>query len=196
MSISFVAVCVKDPVPSKIKTFFFFLDAFSHLYKRVCPSVRPSVGPSVGPSVRPSHTSWISEKWADFEQNSVRNMRLCHLKDNSETSTLADRQNASVVWTLFNLLNLLTDKHIIVYWLVCTLTALPTNVLAYWYTFMMNFLHTAKKRCLWLVWTYCFHMYRVFLLMPFVSFLLRILFLILLPLVSTDALPLPLLCFL
>ena len=66
-------------------------------------SVRPSVRPSVGPSVRPSHTSWISEKWADFEQNSVRNMRLCHLKDNSETSTLADRQNASVVWTLFNL---------------------------------------------------------------------------------------------
>ena len=31
-----------------------FLDAFSHLYKRVCPSVRQSVGPSVGPSVHPS----------------------------------------------------------------------------------------------------------------------------------------------
>ena len=29
-----------------------FLDAFSHLYKRVCPSVRPSVRRSVGPSVR------------------------------------------------------------------------------------------------------------------------------------------------
>ena len=29
-----------------------FLDAFSHLYKRVCPSVRPSVGRSVRPSVR------------------------------------------------------------------------------------------------------------------------------------------------
>ena len=27
-----------------------FLDAPSHLYKRVCPSVRPSVRPSVGPS--------------------------------------------------------------------------------------------------------------------------------------------------
>ena len=26
-----------------------FLDAPSHLYKRVCPSVRPSVGPSVRP---------------------------------------------------------------------------------------------------------------------------------------------------
>ena len=31
-----------------------FLDASSHLYIRVCPSVRPSVGPSVRPSVRPS----------------------------------------------------------------------------------------------------------------------------------------------
>ena len=31
-----------------------FLDASTHLYKRLCPSVRPSVGPSVGPSVRPS----------------------------------------------------------------------------------------------------------------------------------------------
>ena len=31
-----------------------FLDAPSHLYKRVCPSVRPSVRPSVCPSVRPS----------------------------------------------------------------------------------------------------------------------------------------------
>ena len=30
----------------------FFLDAFSHLYKRVCPSVRPSVGRSVRRSVR------------------------------------------------------------------------------------------------------------------------------------------------
>ena len=28
------------------------LDASSHLYKRVCPSIRPSVGPSVRPSVR------------------------------------------------------------------------------------------------------------------------------------------------
>ena len=31
--------------------FSFFLDAPSHLYKRVCPSVGPSVRPSVGPSV-------------------------------------------------------------------------------------------------------------------------------------------------
>ena len=33
-----------------------FLDAFSHLYKRVCPSVRRSVGPSVHPSIRWSVT--------------------------------------------------------------------------------------------------------------------------------------------
>ena len=31
-----------------------FLDASSHLYKRVCPSVRRSVRPSVRRSVRPS----------------------------------------------------------------------------------------------------------------------------------------------
>ena len=33
-----------------------FLDASSHLYKRVCPSVRPSVRQSVGPSVGRSVT--------------------------------------------------------------------------------------------------------------------------------------------
>ena len=32
-------------------TCFLFLDAFSHLYKRVCLSVRRSVRPSVRPSV-------------------------------------------------------------------------------------------------------------------------------------------------
>ena len=35
---------------------FCFLNVFSHLYKRVCPSVSPS------------QTSWISEKWADFSR--------------------------------------------------------------------------------------------------------------------------------
>ena len=43
-----------------------FLDAFSHLYKRVCPSVVPSVGPSVRRSVGLSvgHTRVeIKEKW-------------------------------------------------------------------------------------------------------------------------------------
>ena len=39
-----------------------FLDAFSHLYKRVRPSVGQSVHPSVRPLVRPSHTSWNHAK--------------------------------------------------------------------------------------------------------------------------------------
>ena len=75
-----------------------FLDAFSHLYKRVCPTVRPSVRPSVCRLVR-----------VEFLGNglnlyiSIGNMKLCHLQDNSETSTRADRQNASVVRTLFDL---------------------------------------------------------------------------------------------
>ena len=69
----------------------------------VGPSVRRSVRPSVGPSVGPSHTSWISEKWAEFEQNSIRNKKVCHLEDDSKTSTRAVSQNASVVRTLFDL---------------------------------------------------------------------------------------------
>ena len=44
-----------------------FLDASSHLYKRVCPSVRGSVGPSVRPSVtllfRISENAWIRLLW-------------------------------------------------------------------------------------------------------------------------------------
>ena len=35
-----------------------FLDAFSHLYKRLCPSVHPSFGPSIGRS----HTNWNPAK--------------------------------------------------------------------------------------------------------------------------------------
>ena len=39
-------------------------------------SVRPSVRRSVRRSVGPSHTSWIFEKWAKFEQNSIRNKKV------------------------------------------------------------------------------------------------------------------------
>ena len=49
----------------------YFLDLFSHLYKRLCPSVRRSV--------RPSHKSAISEILdilAKMEQNSIENMKL------------------------------------------------------------------------------------------------------------------------
>ena len=53
-----------------------FLDASSHLYNRVCPSIRPSVRPLVRPSVRPSvRRSRIRKKQGKsifFEQISVR----------------------------------------------------------------------------------------------------------------------------
>ena len=47
-------VCILSFSSLRTRTFDFFLlllDATSHLYKRVCPSVGPSVGPSVRPSV-------------------------------------------------------------------------------------------------------------------------------------------------
>ena len=37
----------------------------------ICPSICPIICPSVSLSVCPSPTTWISEKWAEFEQNSV-----------------------------------------------------------------------------------------------------------------------------
>ena len=40
-----------------------FLDASTHLYKRLCPSVRRSVRRSVRGSVGPSRVSQISRKW-------------------------------------------------------------------------------------------------------------------------------------
>ena len=63
-------------------------NTFSHLYKRMRPSVRPS------------SWSWIWKKaflgW--FWPKNIRNIKLCHQKDDSETSTRSNRQNASVVW--------------------------------------------------------------------------------------------------
>ena len=49
-----MVLCLREPFFSTCFTLVFiscsisFLDAFSHLYKRVCPSVRRSVRPSVG----------------------------------------------------------------------------------------------------------------------------------------------------
>ena len=63
----------------------------------VRPSVRPSIGRSVHPSVRRSHMSWISEKWAEFEQTSIRNKKVCHLKDNSKTCTRAVHQRTHLL---------------------------------------------------------------------------------------------------
>ena len=42
--------------------FFLFLDATTHLYNGLCPSVRPSVRRSVGPSVRMSRVIFEGEK--------------------------------------------------------------------------------------------------------------------------------------
>ena len=69
-------------------------------------SIRHCVRPSVGPSVRRSHTSRFFEKWAEFEQSSIRSKKvgLSHSNDYLNTSTWAVRQNASVVRTLFDLL--------------------------------------------------------------------------------------------
>ena len=60
-----------------------FLDAFSHLYKRVCPSVGPSVRPSVHPSVGPSVTHELKPcKITVFDQiywQYERERILCHV---------------------------------------------------------------------------------------------------------------------
>lgn len=66
------------------------------IYKWVRPLDGPSVHRSVGPSVSLSHT--IFEKFdisTKMEQNSIKNMKICHLHDNSETNTRADRQKES-----------------------------------------------------------------------------------------------------
>ena len=67
----------------------------------VCRSVRLSVRPSVQPSVTDELNFWYEKSniSTKMEQNSTKNMKLYHLRDNSETSTWADRQNASDVWT-------------------------------------------------------------------------------------------------
>ena len=96
------SLCIFRPLLSISKS---FLDAFSHLYKRVCRSV--------GPSVRRSHTSWISKKsdiLTKMEQDSIKNTKLYHLTDSLEISMLADRQNASDVWTPLDLLLFFATK--------------------------------------------------------------------------------------
>ena len=51
--------------------FLFFLDAFSHLYKRVCLSVGPSVGPSVRRSVRPKRVEFLRNKVSGLNLNKL-----------------------------------------------------------------------------------------------------------------------------
>ena len=56
--LDFFSLLVHRPVGQSIcllvRNHYLFLDASTHLYKRLCPSVRRSVGPSVRRSVRPS----------------------------------------------------------------------------------------------------------------------------------------------
>ena len=62
----FAAHFLISRILSDARCLYSFLDASSHLYKRVCPSVRRSVGRSVGRSVTLELKSW---KNAVFEQN-------------------------------------------------------------------------------------------------------------------------------
>ena len=58
--------------------------------------IRPSVCRSVCRSIGLSYTSWIYDEWAAFQQNSIKNIKLCHKKDIQG----ADYLNASEVWIL------------------------------------------------------------------------------------------------
>ena len=48
-----------------------FLDAFSHLYKRVCPSVRPSVGPSVTHELKPCKSAVFDQNNYQYERERI-----------------------------------------------------------------------------------------------------------------------------
>ena len=79
-----------------------FLDASSHLYKRVCPSVGPSVRPSVGPSVRWSvPLSSKTREINNFEQNIVIGGILGHLDASSQLYRTVYRSiSLSVHWSV------------------------------------------------------------------------------------------------
>ena len=88
-----------------------FLDASSHLYKRVCPSVRPSVRPSIGlsvrPSVRRSVTPSLSRRKKVFRSTLCRvsglvmNLILIKLKKNELNMKLKYFQKHSGLSLLF-----------------------------------------------------------------------------------------------
>ena len=93
-----VFVCVLFCVSFVFFFLSFVLSVSPHFQMRSSICIRGCVRPSV----HPSRTSWISENWdiwAEIEQNSIEIMKLCHFKDYSGTSTRAERQNASDVWT-------------------------------------------------------------------------------------------------
>ena len=66
-----------------------FLDAFTHLYKRVCPSIRPSVRWSVRRSVGPSVTRFflMSRLWKKIVGKQSKRSKL--VKKSSELSQIS-----------------------------------------------------------------------------------------------------------
>ena len=74
-----------------------FLDASTHLYKRVCPSVGPSVRGSVGPWVRNAFF-FISRKWLKM----IRINQKSH-QNNFQTLLQSFFPNLSFTITFFNL---------------------------------------------------------------------------------------------
>ena len=62
-------ICAKAAYRVSLKIqLFYFLDASTHLYKRVCPSVSPSVHLSVRPSVCNAFFS-MSRLWEKMVEN-------------------------------------------------------------------------------------------------------------------------------
>ena len=51
--------------------FCFFLDAFSHLYRRVCPSVRRSVGPSVTHELKSCESAVFNQNYWQYERERI-----------------------------------------------------------------------------------------------------------------------------
>ena len=98
-----------------------FLDAFSHLYKRVCPSVGRLVGRSVRPSVHRSVTHELKSRiWPILSEVMVQEGKYhksmtnqatvrstgTSISANTSTNTCTCMQeNASIVRTLFDLLD-------------------------------------------------------------------------------------------
>ena len=117
-------------------------------------SVSLSVNLSLDPLVSLSHTGWISKKWVDFEQNSTKNKKLYYLKDNSRTSMRADRQNASDVCTLTDLLSYFkVDKYKSV-GISCILNNNPYHNLPISHLFDTNNLAALLLVCIVVLWNY------------------------------------------
>ena len=70
-----------------------FLDASTHLYKRVCPSVGPPVGPSVGPSVGPERL--LSDA---YYAHLMPGIRACYFFEQGRDLHLQNHQETLMTW--------------------------------------------------------------------------------------------------